>query len=39
VLEGEMDHAVGLGGGLLQAVEVVEVAAADLGAERRDGCG
>ena len=39
VLEGEVDHAVGLGGGGLQTVEVVEIAAADLGAERGDGLG
>ena len=32
VLEGQVDDAVGLGGRLVQAVEVVEVAAADLGA-------
>jgi hypothetical protein len=31
-----VDHAVGLGGGGLQTVEVVEVAAAHLGAERGD---
>ena len=35
-----MDHAVGLGGGGLQTVEVVEIAAAHLGAEGGDGfCG
>ena len=37
VLEGEVDHAVGLGGGRAQAVEVVEIAATNLGAERGDG--
>ena len=37
VLEGEVDHAVGLSGGGPQTVEVVEIAAAHLGAERGDG--
>ena len=36
VLEGQVDDAVGLGGCLAQAVEVVQVAAADLGAGRRE---
>ena len=34
-----MDHAVGLSGGGPQTVEVVEIAAAHLGAERGDGLG
>jgi hypothetical protein len=36
VLEGQVDNAVGVDGGLGQALGVVQVAAADLGAERRD---
>ena len=39
MLEGEVDHAVGLGRGGAQAVEVVEVTAAHLGAERGDRVG
>jgi hypothetical protein len=38
VLEGQMHHAVGFGGGGLQTLEVVEVAAAHLGAERGPSC-
>jgi hypothetical protein len=38
VLESEVDHAVGFLGGGAQAVEVVEVAAPDLGAEAVDRC-
>ncbi len=36
VLEGEVDDAVGVGGRLLEAVEIVEVAAPHLGAGRLD---
>ncbi len=39
MLEGQVDDAVGLGGGGRQTVEVVEIAAAHLGAERRHGLG
>ena len=39
VLEGEMDDAVGLSGGGRQTVEVVEIAAADLGAHGGNGLG
>ncbi len=39
VLEGQVDHAVGGGGRLAQAVEVVEVAAVHLGAHGRQGRG
>ncbi len=37
MLEAEVNHPVGLRGGLSQAVEVVEIAAANLGTEGRDG--
>ena len=39
MLEGEVDDAVGRGGGGAQALEVVEAAAVDLGAGRGDGVG
>jgi hypothetical protein len=39
VLEGEMDDAVGLSGSGRQTVEVVEIAAADLGAHGGNGLG
>jgi hypothetical protein len=37
VVEGEVDHAVGVAGGGLQHFEVIEIAAAHLGAEGGDG--
>ena len=39
VLEGEVDDAVGVAGGLAQNVEVVERPALDRAARRFDGCG
>jgi hypothetical protein len=37
MLEGEVDHAVGLSGRCLETIEVVEIAATDLGSKSGDG--
>jgi hypothetical protein len=39
VLEGEVDHAVGTSRGSFQLVEVIEIAAENLGTHRGDGLG